>query len=103
MEILTNKEVIAVDQDKLGKQAKRVSRNGDLEVWSRPLADGSTAVGLFNRGAVAAKVSAKWSDLGISGKHQVRDLWEHADKGSFADSYGAEVPSHGVVMIRLTS
>src|SRR5438045_7475742 len=72
-EILMNREVIAVDQDKLGKQGTRVAKSGDTEVWSKPLADGSHAVGLFNRGGDTAKVMAKWSDLGIKGSHAVRD------------------------------
>jgi alpha-galactosidase len=101
LEILLNKEVIAVDQDKLGKQAVRVSKNGDLEVWSRPLADGGHAVGLFNRGDASAKVSALWSDIGITGSHKVRDLWAHVDRGKFSDEYTAEVPSHGVVLVRV--
>ena len=101
LEILTNKEAIAVDQDKLGKQGVRVAKNGDLEVWARPLADGGYAVGLFNRGEAAAKVTAKWSDIGVQGAHKVRDLWAHADRGKVKDEYTAEVPSHGVVMIKI--
>ena len=80
--ILMNKEVIAVDQDKLGKQGVRVSKDGDLEVWSKPLADGGHAVGLFNRGTTTAKVTAKWSDVGVTGSRKVRDLWKHEDLGS---------------------
>jgi alpha-galactosidase len=99
--IITNKEVIAVDQDSLGKQGVRVSQDGTVEVWSRSLADGSLAVGLFNRGADTAKVTAKWSDLGIAGAHSVRDLWEHAERGAIADAFSADVPSHGVVMVRI--
>jgi alpha-galactosidase len=101
LEILTNKEAIAVDQDRLGKQGVRVAKNGDLEVWARPLADGGHAVGLFNRGEAAAKVTAKWSDIGVKGAHKVRDLWAHADRGKVKDEYTAEVPSHGVVMIKI--
>jgi alpha-galactosidase len=81
LEILLNKEVIAIDQDKPGKQAVRVSKSGDLEVWSRPLADGGTVVGLFNRGADTARVTAQWSELRIEGVKNVRDLWKHADTG----------------------
>ena len=101
LEILTNKEVIAVDQDELGKQGTRVSKDGDLEVWARPLADGGHAVCMFNRGGASAKVTARWSDIGVSGSHKVRDLWAHADRGKFSDEYAAEVPSHGVVMVRV--
>ena len=100
-EILMNKEVIAVDQDKLGKQGTRVSKAGDVEVWSKPLADGGHAVGLFNRSSDTAKVAAKWSDLGIKGPHAVRDLWKHADLGKMSDEFSAMVPNHGVVMVKI--
>ena len=101
LEILTNKEVIAIDQDALGKQAKRVGKQGDLEVWARPLADGAFPVGLFNRGAAAAKVTAQASDIGLTGKARVRDLWAHADRGEMTEEFSAEVPSHGVVMLKV--
>jgi alpha-galactosidase len=100
-DILMNKEVIAIDQDKLGKQGVRVAQEGTVEVWAKALADGGHAVGLFNRGDAAAKVTAKWSDIGVKGPHKVRDLWKHADLGKVADQYSAEVPSHGVVMIKI--
>jgi alpha-galactosidase len=101
--ILMNKEVIAVDQDKLGKQGVRVAQEGSVEVWAKPLADGGHAVGLFNRGDAAAKVTAKWSDIGVKGSHKVRDLWKHEDLGKVSDQYQAEVPSHGVVMIKIVN
>jgi alpha-galactosidase len=100
-DILMNKEVVAIDQDKLGKQGVRVAQEGTVEVWAKPLADGGSAVALFNRGDAAAKVTAKWSDVGVKGSHKVRDLWKHADLGKVADQYTAEVPSHGVVMIKI--
>lgn len=100
-DILMNKEVIAVNQDKLGKQGVRVAKEGALEVWSKPLADGGYAVGLFNRGAATAKITAKWSDIGAKGSHAVRDLWAHKDLGKIADAFAADVPSHGVVMVRI--
>jgi len=100
--ILANKDVIAIDQDPLGKQATRVAKDGDLEVWARPLANGAEAVGLFNRGASTAKVSAKKSDLRLTGGgYSVRDLWAHAERGEFSDQFSADVPSHGVVLIKL--
>ena len=99
--ILMNKEVIAIDQDKLGKQGVRVSQEGTIEVWAKPLADGGHAVGLFNRGDTAAKVTAKWTDIGIKGAHKVRDLWKHADLGKIDTEYAAEVPSHGVIMLKI--
>jgi alpha-galactosidase len=100
-DILMNKEVIAIDQDKLGTQGVRIAKNGDLEVWSKPLADGGHAVGLFNRGADLAKITAKWSDLGITGTHAVRDLWKHADLGKVKDEFVATVPTHGVMMVKI--
>jgi len=101
MAILANKEVIAVDQDPLGKQAKRVAKNGDREIWSRPLQGGGYAVGLFNRGETSAKVTALWSDVGFSGSGKVRDVWAHVDLGSVSREYAADVAPHGVVLIRV--
>ena len=100
-EILTNKEVIAIDQDELGQQGRRVSKNGDLEVWSRPLKDGSRAVILFNRGANSSQIEAKWADLGYPDhlRASVHDVWEHKDLGFFTEKFAANVPSHGVTMI----
>jgi len=100
LDILTNREVIAIDQDPLGKQGKRVARNGDLEVWARPLAGGSWAVGLFNRGDAPAKVTFHAADLGLSRITAIRDLWEHANQKAAAE-YSAEVPSHGVAMFKV--
>jgi alpha-galactosidase len=99
--ILTNKDVIAIDQDPLGKQANRVSKEGDLEVWARPLAGGSEAVGLFNRGEKPAKVTARNSDLKLTGAFAIRDVWANAERGKFAAEFSAEVPPHGVVLLRL--
>jgi alpha-galactosidase len=99
--ILMNKEAIAVDQDKLGKEGTRVARDGKTEVWSKPLQGGGHAVGLFNRGDDTAKVTAKWSDLGVTGSHAVRDLWDHKDLGKMSGEFSANVPSHGVVMIKI--
>lgn len=99
--MLTNKEVIAIDQDPLGKEATRVAKDGDLEVWARPLNGGGEAVGLFNRGATRTKVTVRNADLHLSGDYKIRDLWAHADRGTFKDEYSAEVPSHGTVFIRL--
>ena len=101
LDILTNKEVIAIDQDPLGLQGTRVSREGDVEVWTKKLKDGSLAVGLFNRGPAAAKVTAHWSDLGLSGSHRVRDLWAHAGRGQAVAEFTSEVPSHGVVLVKI--
>jgi len=99
-EILTNKEVIAVDQDELGQQGRRVSKNGELEVWSRPLKDGSRTVVLFNRSKDSSPIEVKWEDIGYPDhlRATVHDLWEHKDLGVFSAKFAANVPSHGVVM-----
>ncbi len=99
--LLANDEVIDVDQDPLGRPGRRVSAEDDLEVWARELEDGSKAVGLFNRGELASPVTARWSDLGISGKRRVRDLWRQEDRGAFEGSFQAPVARHGVVLVRL--
>jgi len=84
----------------MGKPGYRVSKSGDSEVWMRQLEDGSIAVGLFNRGETMAKVTAYWSDLGISGKQKVRDLWRKKDLGNHNEKYKARVARHGVLMLR---
>lgn len=101
-EILLDREVIAVDQDPAGHQGKRITKNGDLEVWSRLLADGSQAVGLFNRGPKDATASVKWSDLGISGSPTIRDLWKHATLDKAGPRFEGVVPSHGVILLKVT-
>jgi alpha-galactosidase len=101
LSLLTNDEIIEVDQDVLGKPGYRVSKSGDAEVWIRKLADGSRAVGLFNRGKNEMKVTASWKDLGISGEQKVRDLWRQKDLGSYKDKFISGVPAHGVVMLRI--
>jgi alpha-galactosidase len=99
--LLTNDEVLEVNQDPLGKAAGRVSRDGACEVWSKEMEDGSKAVGLFNRGLFPATVSAKWSDLCVSGPQKVRDLWRQQDLGDFKDQYQVTVPRHGCVLVRI--
>jgi len=99
--LLTNDEVLEVNQDPLGKQAARVAQHGNLEVWVKEMEDGSKAVGLFNRGRIESPVTVKWSDLGVAGTQIVRDLWRQKDLGSFDTEFTAKVPRHGVVLIRL--
>ena len=101
MSLLTNDEVLEVSQDPLSKQAGRVAKNGDLEVWAKDMEDGSKAVGLFNRGRTQARVTADWSDLGLSGKQRVRDLWRQKNLGNFNEKFETTVPRHGVVLVRL--
>lgn len=102
LNVLTNDEIIEVDQDPLGKPGYRVSKQGDLEVWKRELEDGSVAVGLFNRGDAAADVTARWANLNISGRQRVRDLWRQKDLGKFKESWSTTVGRHGVTMIKIS-
>jgi alpha-galactosidase len=100
--ILTNKELIAVNQDKLGKAARRVKRVGDIDVWSKELADGGRAVALLNRGEASAEISFDWADIGLPGgrAHEVRDLWTHRNLGK-QNKIAASVPRHSVVVLRV--
>jgi alpha-galactosidase len=100
-DLMTNHEVLEVNQDVLGRGGTRVWREERLEVWSRPLSDGTRAVALFNRGLQAAKVTARWSDIGVAGRQVVRDLWRHRDLGTFADAFTATVPAHGAVLVKV--
>lgn len=102
--LLLNKEVIAIDQDSLGKQGHRAHKDADTEIWSRELAGGDRAILLFNRSGKARDVVANWADLGFEPRLQmaVRDLWAHKDMGSAHGSITATgIPAHGVVMLRL--
>jgi len=100
-DILTNKEVIAIDQDPLGQEGERVAKNGDLEVWAKQLKDGSRAVILFNRGDSEQEITAHWEDLGYPRtlSAAVRDLWEHKDLGKMTGKFSPRVAPHGVVMV----
>ena len=102
-DILTQKEVIAVDQDEAGKEGRRVWKDGNLEVWSKPLQDGSRAVVLFNRGTEDKKISVEWQDLGYPShlSAKVRDLWQSKDLGDYKGTFSASVGPHSVVMVTI--
>jgi alpha-galactosidase len=98
-EMLTNAEVLAVDQDAKGVQGHRVWDEGPLEIWIKPLANGSHAVGLFNRGESSLKITLDFKMLGSASSLKLRDLWEHKDLGEVQAPYTADVPKHGVVLL----
>lgn len=102
-DILNNREVIAVDQDAFGIQGRRVKREGDYEVWSKQMSDGSRAVALFNRSGVASQMSVSWHDIGYPDtlSASVRDLWLKKELGNLTGKFSATVPSHGVVMVHI--
>src|SRR5256712_386812 len=102
--ILTNPEVIAVDQDAFGFQANLAADLGNgLQVWYKPLAgSGARAVGLLNRGGAAAMITVSWDAIHLApGNSTVRDLWARADRGSFANAYSVSVSPHGIALLRV--
>jgi alpha-galactosidase len=102
LNLLTNDEVLALDQDPLGRQATVIARQGETGIMAKDLADGSKAAGLFNTGDDGpTEMILKWSDLGISGPYIVRDLWRQKDLGTFNGEFKATVPQHGVVLVGL--
>jgi alpha-galactosidase len=101
LSLLSNDEVLDVNQDPLGKQARRTEVAGG-EAVVKPLEDGSKAVGLFNPATSSSRVAVRWTELGLSGPQTVRDLWRQKDLGVHADGFAAEVRPHGVVLVRLT-
>jgi alpha-galactosidase len=118
LSLLTNDEVIAVNQDPLGKPAKRVSEENGVQVWVKPLEDGSYAVGLFNTDAYGATPQSyfRWGDetakqftfdfskAGLTGsKWKLRDLWRQQDLGEYKEHLTIQIPYHGVVMLRMTA
>jgi alpha-galactosidase len=104
-EILTAREVIAIDQDARGEQGRRVSRNEASETWARPLADGSYAVLLLNRGDETTNVRVLWEDVigtkGSRGGH-VRDLWDRADVGERDGWYDRTLEPHACALVKVT-
>ncbi|MGE5361018.1 MAG: glycoside hydrolase family 27 protein, partial [Bacteroidales bacterium] len=103
-DILTNKEVIAIDQDPLGVQGRRVRKDGPLEIWAKKLKDGAQAVVFFNRGDAEAPIALSWHEIGlpIDAEPTVRDLWAHKDIGRVKATFAPRVPPHDVVMVRVT-
>ncbi len=113
--LLTNNEVIAINQDALGKQATKAYDGVRYQVWTKELEDGSMAVGIFNIGKDTPQEAFNWDNdeqkldvtvgakqIGISGTHKIRNVWTQKDIGTFNDHFGASVPHHGVVLLKLT-
>ncbi len=99
--LLSNDEVLEVDQDALGRPGRRVASDGPLEIWAKDMEDGSQAVGLFNRGEREMEVIARWQDLSLRGAKNVRDLWRQQDLGQFEGEFRSRVPRHGVRLVRM--
>lgn len=104
LNLLTNREVIAVNQDIAGIQGKRVYKDDKrmCDVYAKPLSDGSYAVGLFNLGENEQPISIDWDILGLTGKQVVRNLWKQQEIGVFDTEFSAIVPSHGVMYVKIS-
>jgi len=102
-DILTNKEVIAVNQDPLGRQGRRVRKDGDLEVWAKQMRDGSRSVVLLNRDVSEKEITVSWEDIGYPShlSASVRDLWRAKDLGQRKEKFSASVAPHSVVMVHV--
>lgn len=98
--ILLNREVIAIDQDKLGKQGKRILTMGKIEIWRRELSDRSVAIAIFNQTDSLQTAQFSWRSLGFSQPPSLRDLWRHNDLPDQADHFSAQVPAHGVLLLK---
>lgn len=103
LNILCNHEVIEVDQDPLGKQARIIRHTKTDLVLAKEMEDGSLAIGLFNLGSSETAVSIRWADLGVEGKLRIRDLWRQKDLGKRSGKYSATIPAHGVSLVRMWS
>jgi len=101
LNVLCNAEVIAINQDALGKQARVVRDKDQQYVMAKPLEDGSMAVGLFNLGESKQEIAVSWGELGLEGEQAVRDLWRQKDISSADGQYKAEVEPHGVMLVRI--
>jgi alpha-galactosidase len=101
-ELLMNREVIAVDQDRLGKEGDRVWAQGPEEIWAKPLSGGEKAIGLFNRADTPRKISLKLSMVGFGPQAKLRDLWAHQAVTATDGVYSVVVPRHGAVMLKLS-
>jgi len=102
LNVLCNPEVIEVNQDILGECGLVIEKSENCFLMVKNLADGSKAVGLFNRGKNPAEVEVDWTELGISGKHAVRDLWHQKDLGVYKQKYKVSIPAQGVVMVKIS-
>jgi alpha-galactosidase len=97
--MLTNRDVIAIDQDKEGKQGDRVWVEGPIEVWIKPLSGGAKAIGIFNRHPSAITAQPDLNKLGIRNGVKVKDIWQNKEMNLSSD-YSVTIPGHGVVLLR---
>ena len=101
LNLLTNDEVLAIDQDPLGKQAIPVIKDGDIQVYKKELADGCIAMGIFNLGKSTTKYTLNLRKIGIEQKCKIRDLWRQQDLGIFGATFTTIIPEHGVTLVKI--
>ncbi len=101
LNVLCNAEVIAVDQDALGRQARIIQQDDETLILAKDMRDGSKAIGLFNPGQMARHIDVQWEQVGLEGRCRVRDLWRQRDLGESEHGYGAEIGRHGVAFVRV--
>ena len=100
LETLVNRELLAVNQDALGRQARRAIKDRQIEIWKKPLANGDSAIGILNRGAEATEVKLRWTDIALAPKGTLRDLWAHQDLGPVTETVTLAVASHETRVLR---
>lgn len=103
LNLLTNSEVIAIDQDPLGKQALKVYDKDNIQYWVKDLHDGSKALGIFNLNDDVKKIKMNFKDAGLNGTFMVRDVWRQKDTGTFNEGIDVVIPPHGVYLIKLSN
>jgi len=101
LNLLTNDEVLAIDQDAAGKQAQQKIKTNEFQIWVKDLADGSKAIGIFNMSDGYKNISINFANLGLDGKYKIRDLWRQVNVGNASNSYSSNIPPHGVSLIKL--
>lgn len=101
LNLLTNDEVIAIDQDPLGKQAQQLVKTDQHQVWVKELEDGSRAIGIFNMTNEYRTISLAWKEIGIAGSQRVRDVWRHKEEGAMKDGYTVAIPPHGSMLLQV--
>ncbi len=99
--ILCNAEVIAVNQDKLGKQGYSIYNRDMIEIWKKELDDGTTAIAIFNKRPVNSTINVDWKELGYKNDQHLRDLWRQTDLGNVSDIKSFDIPRHGCMMLKV--
>ncbi len=102
LNLLTNDEVLAVDQDALGKQALPVIKDGDIQVYKKELSDGNLAVGIFNLGRETKTYTLNLLKIGAGKQNKIRDLWKQQDLGIFSSNFKTTIPEHGVTLVKIS-